>query len=199
MTESEHIIIFPIMKTEFMNNELTFSIGNIKSRLPSVIYYTLTLYAMDKTTIVEEYRSNRFIVNTEYTSIVDTFEISYVDEVAYVELSLISIGTSSENPLYFNHIMLNEGEYDGYHSTDEAIKNMNVGFNRSGYVNLYDEKDNFLQVIRPLHDKISLKKFYASECTVLCPHFADEDNVDDPVNLYLEFMNQREQKIDVLR
>ena len=199
MTESEHIITFPVMKTEFMDNTLTFSIGNIKSRLPSVLYFTLRLYEMDKTTIAEEYVSNRFIVNTEYGSIVDTFEISYVDEVAYMELSLISIGTSSENPLYFNQVMLNEGEYDGYHSTDEQIKNMNIGFNKSGYVNLYDAKDNYLQVIRPLRDKISLKKFYASECTVLCPHLSDESSVDDPVNLYLEFINQREQKIDVLR
>lgn len=199
MTESEHIITFPLMKTEFMDSTLTFSIGNIKSRVPSVLYFTLKLYNMNRTTIVESYTSSRFIVNTEYTSIVDTFEISYVDELAYMELSLVSIGTSSENPLYFNQVMLNEGEYDGFHSTDEQIKNMSIGFNKSAFVNLYDEKDNFLQVIRPLRDKISLKNFYASECTVLCPHLADESSVDEPVNLYLEFISQREQKIDVLR
>lgn len=199
MSESEHIITFPMMKTEFMSDTLTFSIGNIKSRLPSVFYYRIILYEMDKTTVLESYTSPRFVVNTSYSSIVDTFEIDSVDGLAYMELSLVSIGTSSESPLYFNRVMLNEGEYDGYHSTDEQIKNMNIGFNKSGYVNLYDEKDNYLQVIRPLHDKISLKKFYASECTVLAPHLADESSVDSPVNLYLEFINQREQKIDVLR
>ena len=38
-----------------------------------------------------------------------------------------------------------------------------------------------------------------SKCTVIAPHFLDDDDVDDDASVFFEFANQREQRIDILK
>ena len=60
----------------------------------------------------------------------------------------------------------------------------------SRYINLYNNDGNYLQVIRPMGDNLTTNVLTKSTCSVLAPHFHDEEDIDDPVNIFLEFINQ---------
>ena len=200
MTELEYHLKFPKTNIYFNNNELTFSINHIKSRLTSVLYFKLHCYDKTGTNEIHTYTSPRWVIDTEYKRRSTTFTIpqNKVDATAYTQIELIAIGITSENPLYFTECMLNEGEDIGYHKPSEQVQ-MNIGLHTSRYVNLYNPDGNFLQVIRPKGDKLSTNVIDKSTCTVLAPHFHDEEDIDDPINVFMEFINQTEQRIDVLR
>jgi hypothetical protein len=95
--------------------------------------------------------------------------------------------------------MFQEGEYDGYHQSDEYMSEYKISFNKSCYTNLYTSNDSYLQVIRPSKAEISTNKLNKCECTVLAPHLENEIDVDKPVAVFLEFLNMTEQRIDVLK
>ena len=96
--------------------------------------------------------------------------------------------------------MFNEGEVISYHEPNEVVEKANIGLDKSGYANLYnDDEDTYLQVIRPDKKQIRSDVLSKCHCTVLAPHIESEPSVDSPINLFLEFINQTEQRIDVLR
>lgn len=201
MVEEEYHIKFPKIQVNFSRPELLFLINQVKSRHPSVLYFKLHCY--DKTdTKIYTYTSPRWAVSDEYRKKTRIFELSkdIYEKVLYTQIELISLGNSSENPLYFTECMF--AEYDGeldYHKPNEAITHLEVGLLNSRYINLYDNDGNFLQVIRPDGKNIFTDRLSASTCTVLAPHLSEESDIDDPVNVFLEFINQTEQRIDVLR
>ena len=187
----------------------------MKSRLPCAVYFILHLFdkygtemysdSRDATSTVQHnpvYQSERWVVDNTYSTYYETFDIDeqYVKEGVQFQIELRTVNVTSENPLYFNGVILNEGEWDGYHTPNEVINEQKIGFNKSNYVNLYSsDKDAYLQVIRPNRDSITTNELTASSCTVLAPHLSSEPSWDEPVNLFLEFINQTEQRIDVLR
>jgi len=193
-------VIFDKQKVEFSDTELTFSIGHIKSRNASAVYFTIKLYDFDDN-LIHTYVSDRWVVGQSYQRKYVTFEIpqNIVNKAYHMVLELDAVGVSSENPLYFNELMLNEGGYKKYHDNSKKKKAVKVKFNKSCYANLYNEDGKFLQVIRPSKDDIFINKITASEVTVLAPHLEDEADEDNPINLFFEYANQREQRIDVLR
>jgi hypothetical protein len=95
--------------------------------------------------------------------------------------------------------MFQEKDYSDYHTVSEQITDAKIGFNKSSYVNLYNGDGSFLQVIRPTRADIHTNKLDACTCTVIAPHLTEEDVFDDPINIFLEFINQSDQRIDVLR
>jgi len=199
MSETEYHLKFPKTQIRFESDEITFSINHIKSRLTSVLYFIFHCY--DKTdTEIHTYVSPRWVIDTEYKRRTRTFTIpqTIVDRTLSTRIELVAIGINSENPLYFTECMLNEGEDIGYHIPHQQV-NKTVGLLNSRYVNLYDKEGNFLQVIRPQGDRISTNKLDKSTCTVLAPHFFEESDIDDPINIFMEFINQTDQRIDVLR
>ena len=193
-------IIFDKQKVEFSDTELTFSIGHIKSRNASTVYFNLKLYDFNDN-LIHTFTSNRWLITQNYHNRHATFEIpkEVVNKAYHMVLELNAVGVSSENPLYFNELMLNEGEYRKYHDNSKKKKSIKVKFNKSYYANLYNVDGKFLQVIRPAKGDIFTNKITASEVTVLAPHLEDEEEEDSPVNLFFEYANQREQRIDVLR
>lgn len=199
MTEIEYHLKLPKTPILFNEEEVTFSINHIKSRLTSVLYFNFYCYNKSDTKIYT-YTSPRWVIDTTYQRRSRTFTLpsDVVDETAYTQVELVVIGITSENPLYFTECMLNEGEDIGYHQPHEQI-NRTIGLHNSRYVNLYDAEGNFLQIIRPQGDKLATNKIDKSTCTVLAPHFHDEEDIDDPINVFMEFINQTEQRIDVLR
>lgn len=199
MSETEYRLKFPKSPTQFITSTVTFSINNIKSRLTSVFYFKLHCY--DKTdTEVYTYTSPRFVVDTEWRRRSHTFDLpnGIEEDIVYTQIELVFIGVTSENPLWFTECMLNENGDIGYHQPSEH-RELDVGFLNSRYVNLYTANGNYLQVIRPQGDKIHTNILDKSTCTVLAPHFEDESDIDDPINIFMEFINQTEQRIDVLR
>lgn len=197
--ETEYHFKFPKTPTTFITNTVTFSINHIKSRLLSVLYFKLHCY--DKySEEIYTYTSPRWVIDTDWRRRVRTFDLpnGVEEDIVYTQIELISIGVSSLNPLYFTECMLNEKGDIGYHQPSEH-RELTVGFLNSRYVNLYSNDGNFLQVIRPQGDKIETNKLLKSTCTVIAPHLAEESDIDDPINIFMEFINQTEQRIDVLR
>lgn len=190
------------------DSKLTFSIGHIKTRLnPAVIYFIFYGFDYHKTKICE-YTSDRMVVSTEYTQKHVTFDIPFFQKpnsTKYYNTSdldnycfdIILIGVDSENPLYLNHIQLEEGDFTEYHKPNEEINNVKIGFNRNSYVNLYDMSETYLQVIRPNHEDITSEQLTKSQMTILAPHLPNESVHDDPLKVFYEFMYMTEQRIGV--
>lgn len=201
--ELEYHIDIPKTLTpcRFIEDELTFSINWMKSRLPSAVYFILHLYDSSKTEI-STYTSDRWIVDHTYSHYHHTFQLNQdeVDDTSFYQIELVAVNINSENPLSFKEIMLQQTPYDGYyHKPNEVLDSKEIKFNKSRYANLYMENGDYLQVIRPKADNIFTDKLVGSACTVLAPHLVDETDLDNPINLFLEFLNQTEQRIDVLR
>lgn len=199
--EEEYLIKLPKADAYFMDDDLSFSIGNIRSRETSTLYFILELFDMSDN-LIYTYTSERWVIDTVYSSRHRDFKIpsEFTDMSAKYQITLIASGISSENPLYFNNIMFREGEWDGeYHQTDEYITEYEIQFNKSSYANLYSPNGTYLQVIRPSKAKLHTNKLDKCICTVLAPHLEYETDVDSPVAVFLEFINMTEQRIDVLR
>ena len=215
MSDTEFSVTFPKEPSDvcFVNTTLTFGIEHMKSRLPCAVYFILHLFDKNGDEIGYEFPllsevepvytfKGRWIVDNTYSTYFHTFEINqeFVDRSVKYQIELRFDGVTSENPCYFNGLMFNEGEWDGYHKPYETKDKVVIGFQNTGYVNLYnDEEDTYLQVMRPNKNKFNTRKLTKSGCTVLAPHIPSESSVDEPLNLYLEFINQTEQRIDVLR
>ena len=200
MSEVEYHLKFPIQDIAFNNKTVTFSIDAVKSRLGSVLYFKLHLFDKTKNTIYT-YTSPRWYIDTVYTRRALTFDINQnkLDKAFFYQIELVAIGTTSENPLYFTGCMLNDGLDSGvYHKPNEEVK-VDVDLANNRFVNLYKSDGNYMQVIRPSGEKINTHVLYKSACTVLAPHFAEESDIDEPTNIFLEFLHQKEQRIDVLR
>lgn len=206
------------------DTDLTFTINHIKSRRPSILYYILHCYNITCAKVVDEetgevsytgeiliddkpvYTSERTVIGTVYgdePSYTDTFTIpkKTVENTVYVQVEICTLGIDSENPLYFNELMLQEGtEFNGYHDPQEMEKmNSHVIKVPSLYANLYDFDGNYLQVIRPNGESFNTNNLSKAQYTILAPHFEDEMEVDNHISVFLEAMNQTEQRIDILR
>lgn len=198
MSEIEYHIKFPKTECRFNDVNLGFLINGVKSRLTSALYFVLHCYDKYDVEIVK-YTSPRWIIVDTYEKRIHLFKLPTTDRVVSTRLELVAVGVNSENPLYFTECMLYEGtEEIDYVPPHQQIK-LDVGFGNSRYVNLYNRDGNYLQVIRPKGEDIATNEIKASPCTVLAPHLHDEEDIDDPVNIFMEFINQTEQRIDVLR
>ena len=224
----EYRLKLPLQRRLFDETDLTFSINHIRSRRPSILYFILHLYTIDCRKSIDSetgeflysneilindepvYTSERTVIGTAYgdepsyrdsftipsTFVVDGKTKDIIEESFYMMIELVTLGIDSENPLYFNEMMFQEGlNYNGYHEPMEMDK-MNdhrIELPTSLYANLYDYDDNYLQVI-------STNQLSKAQYTILAPHFSEEDvEIDGHIAVFLEAMNQTEQRIDVLR
>lgn len=198
---SKYKLTFPITQIRTSDNKLTFSVGKIKSRTPSVVYFKFYGYDLHKT-LITEYTSNRWVITSEYTKQYETFDLEFEngyvgDDLDSYQIELYLIGIDSENPLYFNRLQLNIDEDTEYHVPNEELQNIQIGFNKNSYINLYDSTDNYLQIIRPSHEGLTTELLTPSQCTILAPHLPNESEFDNPVALFYEYMYQTEQIIGV--
>lgn len=147
------------------------------------------------------YTSDRWVIGTVYEHREDYFELSdeVIEETAYIQLELVCLGIDSENPLYFNEVMLQNGKFSEYHQPSEVQTSTLIKFNNNTYVNLYKDDGDYLQVIRPNREPLKTDSLDKAKVTILAPHFEDDKDFDDDVAVFIEAMNQREQSIDVLR
>lgn len=122
-----------------------------------------------------------------------------IDSSTYAQLELVTMGVTSENPLYLSELMFQEKAFNGYHEPSELTNNHSVKLPNNTYANLYDKDGNYLQVIRPNREEFSTAELKGAKYTILAPHFEDDKDVDDHIAVFLEAMNQTEQTIDVLR
>ena len=198
---------FPVTQVLFTKNQLSFTINHIKSRLPSVVYFKLHCYdtQLDENKKpsheIYTYTSPRWVIGTVYETRTHTFELTdtVLENTAYTQIELVTMGIDSENPLYFSEVMFQEGEFTYYHNPSEQIIGSIIGFHNNPYANLYTDDGEYLQVIRPNGEALHTDKLDKAQYTILAPHFEDDSDFDDDIAVFIEAMNQREQTIDVLR
>lgn len=163
------------------------------------------IYTSDRTVIGTSYGDepsyvHPFSIPSKYTK--DDKQRSVIEDTFYYVIEIITLGVDSENPLYFNQMMFQEGlEYNGYHEPQEMDK-MNshlINLPQNLYANLYDYEGNYLQVIRPNKEPFNTNNLGKAKYTILAPHFENDTGVDNHIDVFLEAMNQTEQRIDVLR
>ena len=196
------------------DKELTFSIGQVRSRTPSVMYFKFYGYYYRGTDPIIEYTSPRWVITSEYTlkshtfniaelcesipqSVLNGFDVTKltVEDIDHYYIELYTVGINSENPLYMNHIQLNEGQYKDYHQPNDSILDVKIGYNNTYSLNLYDSSDTYLQIIRPNREDLSTSTLTPSQRTILVPHLPNESEWDNPANIFYEFMYQTEQRI----
>lgn len=191
---------FPIRVTD---EQLTFSIGNIKSREISVAYFKFYGYDL-RGNLLCEYTSPRWVILTEYSKQSHTFNVKEllsedkdITDIDSFYMEMYTIGVDSENPLYMNQLMLANGTKDEYHRTNEEKTGVSVGFNNNRFINLYDTSNTFLQIIRPVKEAITTETLTPSQCTILVPHLDTESEWDSSTAILYEYMYQIEQVIGI--
>lgn len=204
MMGEEFHLYFPKFQKNFDSEDVIFSIGNIKSRAPSVIYMKCHCYDLHDDEILVSnnpvHVSERFVVTPSYQTYIEKFEIpeAILEQTFKISIELVLLGLTSEIPLYFNEVMFEVGlEHTEYHKPNDAFERVDIRFNNNNYAVLYDIYGNGLQVIRPEHKDFNTKELTACKYTILAPHLADEPKTDTPSNLMQEFINQTEQYINI--
>ena len=193
--ESEHI------RKNFSSTSLTFLMDKVKSDELVMIRPFLKLYTADNTTITTKY-GNWWVIGKYYEQKHCGFSITQnqLNRASFFSIGLVIDGVDSSNRLYFNHLQLSETDTLAYHQPAEAIPKTDIKFSNSFYANLYtDKSDSYLQVIRPYYNNMDTETIKKSKVTVLVPHLENEDNIDSPASIGLEFMNASDQKIEILR
>lgn len=200
---TKYLITLPkqTVSKNFSTTRLTFTIGKMRSLGVCIIKPVLKLYNLKKES-VGEYNGKQWVVANNYMEYTQTYNITEdeLHNTAYIQVVLEVVGITTDHPIYFNNLMLNEGDYTAYHQPDESLDEMTIYFVNNFFTNLYSSNtDSFLEVIRPNYDNFTTQVLKKSKCTVLAPHLVNEDNIDSSENLSLEYMNMSDQVIEILR
>lgn len=196
-------LTFPRFQRNFLDTVLSFSIGNIRSRQPTVGQFVLHCYNPNGDELLLNGNpvvvGERFVITDEYREYVKRFELSesQLSQIYELEVELVLYGITSEIPCWFNNIMLEVGDHTEYHKPNEADVESRIIFKNNNYAVMYLINGNSLQVIRPEGDDFTTKKLLRSQYTVLAPHLENEPVTDTPSKLMMEFINQTEQRITI--
>ncbi len=215
MTQSEIRVLFPKISYGLVEGLNTFVINEMKCRTVSVVYMILHLYDFENSEILVNnkpaYIGERWAVDNTYSKYGEKIYIqeeatedvtkfipkTIANRTKEIQIELVLLNISDKNPLDFTECMLVRGEFTTYHEPDEVIAEADIGFMDNAYANLYNSSGDYLQIIRPNKDGFKTTKLTKSNCTVLVPHLAGEDDVDKPQNIFMEFMNQTEQTTNI--
>ena len=178
---------------------IAFSINEMKSRSSSVVEVVLKTYLVDGS--ISQTLHYRWVVGEAYETYFHNFTVNNPNKIKFVKIELNLFNITSEHPLWFTECMLSNKEYTDdteYHIPNELMKDLNVGFSKNMYANFYGEDGVFLQVIRPDKQQISTTLLpRTDQCTILAPHIENESEWDNPINIFYEVMNQKEQTINI--
>ena len=203
--QTEYHIKFKEIQNNISDVNLTFAISHMKCRTLAVVYFMLHCYDVKGDEIYSvarkpAYTSKRWVVDSSYTQYIEEFTLaeSILDITNTTQIELVMIGVDDNNPLYFNQLMLTDKPFVTYHETDEAMSVAEIAFIKNGYVNLYNNKsENYLQVIRPSKKSFTTNTLTANDLTVLAPHIKGEPDVDEDIDVFVEFLNQVEQSTNI--
>lgn len=189
------------IKKNYSNTKLTYYIDNMKCGDICFIRPYMMVYTSGKA-FLSTYWGNWQVVGKEYQSHYSQFNLTeeQLERIGYYKIGLLVDGVTLANKLSFNHIQLSEGDVKAYHQPESNIPKTTIKLVNNFYVNLYSSNTNdYLQVIRPYYNNFDTETLTKSKVTVLAPHLANEDDIDSPQNIGLEFMNASDQVIEILR
>ena len=189
----------------FSQTKLTLLFDKVKADTSAMIrpYFKLKgVNSQGQEVVLTTKYGNWWIIGKNYDKKYFTFNLSQ-DQVingTRFSIGLIIDDVSNDNRVYFNHLQLAEGTATTYHQPESTIPKTDIKFTNNFYTNLYTSNtDGYLQVIRPYYNSMDTETITKSKTTVLAPHLKNEDSIDSPSNLGLEFMNASDQRIEILR
>ena len=190
-----------LLKKNFSSSKVTFYIDHARADDIVFIRPYMSVYTSGKA-FIKNYWGGWQIITPKYTSHSATYTLTNteLEGIGYYKVGLVVDNATLHNKLYFNHIQLAEGTVKSYHQPEANIPKTSIKLQNNFYVNLYSDNNNgFLQVIRPYYNNFDTETLTKSKVTVLAPHLDNEDDIDSPQNIGLEFMNASDQVIEILR
>lgn len=141
---------------------------------------------------------------TVSTSNIDEIRVNFKCDnpnVKYLDF-IVVLNTNSNAEVVFKDFMYYEGnDIDIKHQTDTSLEfadRTEVYFKETYYANLFNEDDDFgLCIVRPSQHQFSLKSIYADKETVLIPYMKKASDWDKPSQVFLEYLNAKQQIIDI--
>ena len=189
------------LKKNYSSRKLTLYIEHMKADDIILVRPYMPVYTSGKV-FIKNYWGSWQIITDKYQPYTATFNLSKeeLETIGYYRIGMYVDGATTNNKLYMNHIQLAEGTVKKYHQPEESIPKSTVKLQNNFYANLYSSNTgDYLQVIRPYYNNFDTETLTKSKVTVLAPHLANEDDIDSPQNIGLEFMNSSDQIIEILR
>lgn len=185
-----------------ITGKTTFYIGNIKTDTgkPVIVQPCLDIFDINKDRIltIEEIP---FIVTGKYHSQNIIFSTPVNGHYFKIILHFYSLTPNITTRLLFNRLLYADGNYNNieYNEPSGHLPEVSVHFINNFYTELH--KDNsYLQVIRPNYDSITTEKLIESKTSIIAPHLKSNENLEDTSEkICLEYINQKEQTIDLLK
>ena len=204
--QDEISVLLPKMSNSLNGDEFTFTINQLKCRKGglAVVYYKLHTWNLNNDEIINAdgafHIGKRTVVDEDWGSYHDTFHIDEetLNTIKYLQIEIRFILVDDDNPIYFSELMLQNGEFTDYHSPNEELKEAVIGFNNTSYTNLYNGANkDYLQIIRADKVPFTTKVLSKAKNTVLVPHLVGEPLLDKPDNIFIEYINQKEQTTNI--
>lgn len=199
-------IFLPKVRNNLQGTEFTFTINQLKCDVGgiAVVYYKLHLTNLNNEAILSNsdafHIGERAVVDEDWGSYHDTFTIvqNILNTIKYYQIELRFVLVDNDNPIYFSELMLQNGTFETYHSTNETMEEAEIGFINNSYANLYDgEEEDYLQIIRADRVPFTTTSLSKAENTVLVPHLVGEPPLDKPENVFMEYLHQTEQTTNI--
>lgn len=188
-----------------ITGKTTLFIGNVKTDTgkPVVMQACLEIYDINKE-LIHTIKDLPFIVTGKYHShniIFDTPTKGHYFTIIFNFVSLLP--SDSVTRVLFNRLLYADGNYNHveYNEPSGHLHEQSIHFIDNFYAELHKKDNTYLQVMRPNYDSITTEKLTQSKKSILAPHLAktSEDLVDTSEKLCLEYINQKEQTVDLLK
>lgn len=200
------MVLLPSIANTLTGDTFTFTVNKLKCRASglAVIYSKIHLWNLDneEITINDDafHIGKRMPIGETWSSYHDVFTIDEetLNTIKTIQIEIRFILVDENNPVHFTELMLQNGEFTEYHSTNEEMPEAVIGFNNNSYVNMYDDDNqDYLQIIRAERVPFTTKFLTKAQTTVLAPHLVGEPPLDRPDNIFMEFANQKEQVTNI--
>ena len=188
------------IKRNFDDGGFTFTLGNVKSKNICILTPTVEFFTYDKTSL-GEFDFTPIVSDNVYKR-ADVFQeipTDTIKEAYFFKVYMYVDNLENNSQLKMNRIMFVNGFSTEYQATNSLLDNVEISFNNSFYALMYYKNGTYLQVLRPYYDKYTSKQITASKCTVLIPHIINEQKEDSESSIGLEYMNMKDQTIEILR
>lgn len=139
-------------------------------------------------------------VDTTATDSVRATFTNCPSEVKYIDFVIFFTGANSTD-IILKDLMYYDGDAILNHDVDTSrlfAEQVTINFADTYFANIYNDKDSYgLCVARPYQEPFTLTTLSASSETVLIPYMKKATEWDKPQQVFLEYLNAKQQVIDI--
>lgn len=139
-------------------------------------------------------------VDTTATDSVRATFTNCPSEVKYIDFVIFFTGANSTD-IILKDLMYYDGDAILNHDVDTSrafAEQVTINFADTYFANIYNDKDNCgLCIARPNQEPFTLTSLKASSETVLIPYMKKSTEWDKPQQVFLEYLNAKQQVIDI--